>query len=65
MKKLTVLLVMLLVAALLVGCTPKAPVATATPAPVVTTAPVVTDAPVVTTAPVAPVVPTATPKVNG
>jgi PBP1b-binding outer membrane lipoprotein LpoB len=62
MKKLTVLLVMLLVAALLVGCTPAKPVATATPAPVVTTAPVVTDAPVVLDAPV---VPTATPKTNG
>lgn len=59
MKKLTVLLAMLLVAALLVGCTPKAPVATATPAAVVTAAPVVTDAPA------APVVPTATPATNG
>ncbi len=50
MKKLTVLLAMLLVAALLVGCTPKAPEATATPAPVVTDAPAA---------------PTATPATNG
>lgn len=56
MKKLTVMLAMLLVAALLVGCTPKAPVATATPAPVVTAAPVVTDAPAA---------PAASPTTNG
>ena len=53
MKKLTVMLAALLVAALLVGCTPKAPVATATPAPVVTEAPA------------APAAPTATPGTNG